>query len=152
MRVILVGGLPGSGKSYHLKGLEDQGCKVFDDFQARAANDSDQFEHSRRFQELVGDLRTGRTCVVADIRVIHKPYRASAQAALARNLGAVELECHLFENDPRRCAENVQRSQERDPTSRLREIRHWTNHYSRPPGARVLPVWRPESTKKNVTP
>jgi len=143
MSLILLGGLPGSGKSCHLRDLKEQGWKVFDDFQAKASNDSDQFEHSRRFEELIFDLEAGQMCVVADIRVVHAPYRASATAALSRRLGAVQLEIQLFENDPGRCADNVLLDSCRDPAARLREIRHWTNHYSKPPGARVLPVWRP---------
>jgi RNase adaptor protein for sRNA GlmZ degradation len=144
MRLILLGGLPGSGKSFRLRELEAGGWKVFDDFQACVYRDSDQFEHSRRFDDLIHDLKEGHDCVVADIRVIHEPYRASARSALARNLGSMKLAIELFENDPQQCIQNVQRDPERDPINRVREIHHWTNHYSCPRGARVLAVWRPD--------
>jgi len=141
--LVLVGGLPGSGKSCLLHGFRQEGWKIFDDFQAGALNDSPQFEHSRRFGELIADLRGGTRCVVADIRVIHEPYRANARDALLRSLGETEVEFRLFENDPQQCAQNVRRDTARESGDRLRAIQDWTDQYSCPEGVRVIPVWRP---------
>ncbi len=147
MSLVLVGGLPGSGKSYLLGEFEHKGWKIFDDFQANAINDSPQFDQSRRFAELITDLRSGRPCVVADIRVIHEPYRASARDALTSSLSEAAVEFHLFENDAEQCAENVRRDAGREPSDRLRAIQHWTNQYSCPQGTRVMPVWRPRGNQ-----
>ena len=145
MSLILLGGLPGSGKSCHLRDLKEQGWKVFDDFQAKASHDSDQFGHSRRFEELISDLKARQMCVVADIRVVHAPYRASATAALRRRLGAVQLEIQLFENNPEQCAHNVRLDTSRDPAARLSFISYAAQHSGAPSRCAVRPQATPIS-------
>lgn len=48
-KVVIVVGLPGCGKSYHLKKLEANGFERFDDFKAEATNDSPQFKDYTSF-------------------------------------------------------------------------------------------------------
>lgn len=142
--VILLGGLPGSGKTHYARQLAREGWRLFDDFQNRAKNDSAAFADSRHFDELVEALRNGELCVVADIRVIHAPYREDAQRTLRQQLGAIRFEFHLFANDPVQCAQNVRNdTSDRRMESRLEAIGFWSAHHSVPPGAKVLSVWRP---------
>jgi hypothetical protein len=140
--LILLGGLPGSGKSCYLEALKNRGWKIYDDFQGNARNDSEFFRDARRFDELLGDLRPSRKCVVADIRFVHAPYRADAQRTLRTDVGPIDLQLQLFENDPAQCAQNSQRSLERDVQARLDAISHWSRHYSLPAEAILLRVWR----------
>lgn len=81
-QLILLGGLPGSGKSFYLAALLERGWKTLDDFQSKTPSDSTDFRDSRQFAGLVAALKAGERCVVADIRVIHRPYRESALRAL----------------------------------------------------------------------
>ena len=143
-QLVILGGLPGSGKTHYAKGLEEEGWIFYDDSQQRAAGDSPRFHASRQYEELVSRLRAGRWCIVADIRVVHDKYREDAAATLRQDLGNLLFELHLFENKPRQCAENVRKAQDgRRVESRLHAIALWSKHYSAPRNAVLHRVWRP---------
>lgn len=143
-QLVLLGGLPGSGKTHFAKRLEQQGWLFYDDFQRRAKQDSPRFRDSRHYAELVRNLRLGRRCVVSDIRVIHDDYRRDAEAALRQDIGNLSTELHLFENDPAQCAQNVQTSgDDRRVKPRLDAIDFWSKLYSAPRHAVLHGIWRP---------
>lgn len=142
-RLVLFGGLPGSGKSHAARRLEALGWMLYDDFQDQAAGDSPHFRDSRHYTGLVSKLRAGHRCVVIDLRMIHKAYRKGAATALLRDAGHIVSELHLFENNPVQCAQNVRHAGDALRESlRLREISHWTKRFSAPSHAVVHPVWR----------
>ncbi len=143
--LVLVGGLPGAGKTHAAERLRALGWTLYDDFQGNALGDSVHFRDSRHYADLVLNLQAGHRCVVSDIRVVHKAYRKGAAAALLRDAVRVRSEIHLFENDPAQCAQNV-RNAVGDAlleTLRLRAISHWSRYFSVPPDAVLHPVWRP---------
>ncbi len=144
-QLVLLGGLPGSGKSFYLDALKARGWKKFDDFQAKARNDSIDFRDSRFFTDLIGDLKAGQRCVVADIRLIHQPYRESALRALRSAVGSIAVQFQVFENQPAECVRNVHRNTDRRLKDRLAAIDHWSNHHSVPADAMLLRVWRSDS-------
>lgn len=141
-QLILLGGLPGSGKSFYLAALVERGWKKFDDFQSKSPNDSTDFRDSRHFADLVAALKAGKRCVVADIRVIHRPYRESALCALNSDVGAISLRFQIFENRSDLCVRNAERDSDRRLDDRLRAISHWSNNHSVPSDAVLLQVWR----------
>ncbi|MGH9382952.1 MAG: hypothetical protein ACRD2N_01470 [Vicinamibacterales bacterium] len=140
-RVIFVGGLPGSGKTPYLEQLRDQGYEVFDDFQANARENSPHFERARRCEELIQTLRSGRICVVADMRLICPDYRQEAQRFLEKALGSIALEWRFFENDADQCKLNIA-SGLRASESRLAKLKEYSRKYSVPSDAVRMPVWR----------
>ena len=143
-QLILLGGLPGSGKTHYARQLEERGWVFYDDFQNRAPADSTLFGESRHYMELLSHLRSGRKCIVSDIRVIHDEYRRSATAALRTDIGSPASELHLFVNDREQCARNVRNAKDgRSVEPRLKAIELWSRHYSAPPSAVIHPVWRP---------
>lgn len=142
-QLVFLGGLPGSGKTTYGNSLEEKGWIFYDDFQARAVEDSPQFRASRYYAELVSQLRAGRRCVVSDIRVIHEEYRRDAAAALRQDVGEVLTELHLFENSPEQCADNVRKAKGgRRMEPRLQAIAFWSEYYSAPSHAILHRVWR----------
>jgi AAA domain-containing protein len=143
--VLLLGGLPGSGKSPYSEEFERRGWLRFDDFQRNAPGDSDQFRRTARFSELVDAVASGRRCVVTDIRFIYAEYRDGAIRALREVPGSHPVELHLFENDPEQCAKNVGKATDRDTARRLENINFWTTKYSRPYGMIPIPVLRPQT-------
>lgn len=143
-QLILLGGLPGAGKTNYARQLEERGWVFYDDFQNRAAGDSPLFPASRHYRELLSQLRSERQCIVADIRMIHDEYRRSAAAALRADIDNLASELHLFVNDLEQCARNVRNANDgRCVQSRLEAIEFWSRHYSAPPGAVIHPVWYP---------
>ena len=146
-QLILLGGLPGSGKSFYVEALVGRGWKKFDDFQSKARNDSTDFRDSRLFQDLVAALKAGERCVVADIRVAHQPYRESALRALRGDIGTINCQFQIFENQPALCSRNVERDLDRRLKDRLREISHWSHQHSVPFDAVLLWVWRGDSKR-----
>lgn len=143
--LLWLGGLPGSGKTHAARRLQALGWVLYDDFQDKAVGDSAHFQDSRHYADLVLDLRSGRRCVVSDLRVIHKAYRKGAAAALVRDAVQVACELHLFDNNPAQCARNVRQAGDAVREAlRLQEIRHWTRHFSAPREAVLHPVWQPE--------
>lgn len=151
--LVLMGGLPGSGKTHYAMQLERLGWIFYDDFQGGAAGDSSRFRASRHYANLVSKLHDRRRCIVSDIRVIHDEYRRDAEAAIRQDLGSVPAELHLFENDPKQCAKNVLNARDgREVNPRLEAIEFWTNHYSAPPDAVLHGVWRPPCNSEPLEP
>ena len=143
-RLILLGGLPGSGKSKYLERLRADGWTVFDDFQKKAINNLALFRMSRHYSELVQALREDRPSVVADVRLVTIEYRADAENTLRTDLPNVVMELRIFELDQAQCAENIKNSPDpRDAPNRLRILGEFAPKHSIPQGALRLPVWRP---------
>lgn len=145
-QLVLLGGLPGSGKTYSARYLEQQGWVFYDDFQCRAEGDSALFRASRHHAELVFHLRRRQRCIVSDIRIIYEEYRRDAEAVLRYDVGNVPTELHLFENAPKQCAQNVKNANDgRRVEARLEAIKFWSKRYSAPRDAVMHSVWRPPS-------
>lgn len=157
-QLVLLGGLPGSGKTRLARHLEQANWLFLDDFQGGAVNDSPHFRDSRHYAALLAALRAGRPYLISDIRVIHDEYRRGAELALRRDLGTIRIELHLFENDPDQfendpdqCARNVRNAgEDRREKPRLEAIAFWTRLYSAPPSAVIHTVWRPSPDSEST--
>jgi hypothetical protein len=140
-RIILLGGLPGSGKTPHMDQLAEDGWELYDDFQANAYDNSPRFPKARRYAELIQSLRRGHRCVVSDIRLVCADYRADAQQALQEAVGELSLDWRLFANDPLQCAKNIQSAAGQRPAApRLVALKEFSPKYSLPQGIVPLPV------------
>lgn len=88
-QLIIMGGLPGSGKTHFANTLERSGWIFYDDFQQRTPCNSILFRNSRRYPDLLSDLRQGRRCIVSDIRIIFHEYRDDAETSIRQDLGQI---------------------------------------------------------------
>lgn len=137
--LILVAGLPGSGKSRWIKSQEDGDLQTFDDFHADAVNNSSDPTAARDFERLLASLRKGCTCMVIDIAFCDPARRARLVDAVRRRVPEVEVSLRCFENDPEACRANLRSN----CAARSAKIDEFSPVYDIPPEAEVLPVWRP---------
>lgn len=143
-QLILLGGLPGSGKSKHVERLAAEGWTILDDFQKRAINNEPSFTMSRHLPALLEAVREGRKCVVADVRLVTAEYRNEALRALRGEFPALPIQLRIFGRDDAQCADNINNSPDpRDAPGRLRILAEFAPKHSIPPDALTLSVWRP---------
>lgn len=142
-KVVFVVGLPGCGKSCHLKKLEANGFERFDDFKAEAINDSPQFKHSRHYARLLAALRAGKQCAVADIDFCRTAARTEAQLILKKEVAGLQIEWVFFEKDPDQCRANVRARHRASVETDLAKIDEFLPLYCIPEEHRVLSVCRP---------
>jgi hypothetical protein len=147
-KVTIVIGLPGSGKSEHLKPARQRGEPLFDDFHREAINNSHAFEKSTHRDSLKAALVAGKDCVIADIVYCRSGNLNEARSGInriSREIGTtVTIELLFFANDPAACKANVLRRNRAGLAKELAMIDELTGVYFIPPGAQTLAVWKPQ--------
>ena len=136
--VILIAGLPGSGKTTHLCRISRDGWRVFDDYKAEGPDL--MFRSSPRLGDLIGALRAGLKCAVADIDFCRTRSREEAELVLFEEIRDLRLRWCFFDNDPSACEANIRRRNRSCLQDELRYLREYSPSYSIPQGADVLPV------------
>jgi len=140
--LILMAGLPGSGKTTRLCHMLREHWLLFDDYKREAFNDCSKFRDSRKFRALVSALRDGVRCAVADIHFCKTEPREEAEDALREEVPGVSPYWQFFENDPVACEENI-RHRNRDCLQKeLENLQDLSRAYHIPPGAVVFSVRR----------
>jgi hypothetical protein len=140
--VVLLVGLPGSGKTTYLSQMLQDGWLIFDDFKALAINDCSKFRSSQGFPKLIRALRDGRRCVVADINFCKTESREEAERDLLAEVPSVSISRRFFENDPFACEANLINRNRQSLQNELRDLQAYSPFYYIPEGSVVLPVWR----------
>jgi predicted kinase len=138
--VLLVAGLPGSGKSTYLRELELVGWLKFDDFKANAIGNSSTFQNARRFEELVECLRDGRRCVVSDIDFCKTDSREEAERILRARVPNLELAWCFFANDEEACETNAKRRNRTSLPRDLAKLKEYSEVYNIPEAATIRDV------------
>lgn len=141
--LVLIAGLPGSGKTMYMEPLVQAGWTIFDDFKANAYNDSSIFFHSRNYEPLLNALREGQKCVVADIDFCKADSRNEAELVLRYQLPDIRLRWLFFANDFHACQSNIKRRTSRSIDDNFRALNNYCAQYEIPAGAQVIPVWKP---------
>ena len=140
--LMLVAGLPGSGKSTWCRGVAARtGAVLIDDFKSDAPDLV--FRNALKLPRLARAVAAGRSCIVADIDFTRTDARTDAVGWLASQFPHIEPLWVFFTNDPERCRANVLADTSRNTPARLREIESRAQIYKIPSNARVLPVWAP---------
>jgi predicted kinase len=138
--IILIAGLPGSGKTTYIKARQQEGWSIFDDFKANANNDSSAFRHSRNYEALLTALREGQKCLVTDIDFCKANSRREAEAALRMQIPDLMLSWLFFENAFHACQANIRRRASPSIEDNLRALHAYREMYQIPIGAQVIPV------------
>lgn len=123
MRVTLVAGLPGSGKSHLLSEKADAGALTIDDI-----SDLDALPDS-----------PAPWLVIADVNFCIAEVREAAVAHLVQRYGSIEVDWIFYENNPDQCLANARgRDDGRDVDA---DIRILSRRYTIPADADVVPVY-----------
>ena|SRR5260370_41561893 len=133
-KLIVVVGLPGSGKTTIMKSLKQAGRvnEIFDDYQAGTTGDVKDPRSSRYYSSLLAALRAGKAAAVSDVRYcVHAELHRFLAAVLAE-IPEVELELYYFENDPEQCRKNIIKRERHIETveRELKLVKEYAPHYA----------------------
>jgi hypothetical protein len=146
-KLIVVVGLPGSGKSHYIKSPKTHSTSVVaEDYMADSHNHGSCFTDSRHYDQLIHDLRHGKDCIIADIEFCAKSKQEEVEKEVRKCVPGVTIEWHCFENNPQQCAANVEQRSRNNAGEEKEKIHRLSRIYHIPNGAKVLPVWPPGGT------
>ena len=140
--LVLLAGLPGSGKTNRLCEMQKDGWLVFDDFKANAFGNDPYFSRSRKFRSLISAIADNLKCVVADIDFCNPVSRGQADSVLLSIFPEAEIVWQFFENDPSACEANIRRRGNAGVQEELCKLRKFAALYEIPQGVNPLPVFR----------
>lgn len=141
-RLIVLAGLPGSGKTTYIEGLKKQGQidNFCDDYQYGPTR-SQMPELTDIDRQLIAGLQKGETWLVADVRYCDKSERAKLAEAMVQNVPGLKISYEYFENRPDLCELNVI-TRNRGVVSREQNLMYYyTKLYNIPRNAKVLKVY-----------
>jgi hypothetical protein len=107
--LIIVIGLPGSGKTHYLNELKAQKkiAGYYDDYQKKSyGHDSSPFL-SRHYGPLLSKLKRGQSMAIADIRYTREEELDALLVSVLNVLPDIAIELHYFENDPEKAIVNI---------------------------------------------
>jgi hypothetical protein len=143
--IIIIVGLPGSGKSYLIHNEYNDSSKnvVFDDLKAHSIFDNPEFTYNRNYPEIINEIKSANNNIVlSDIDFCCFNQFSSAKAILnwwINNFNNRYLITTIaYENSKAKCINNINKTNGRDRTSRIDMI----NKYSL--------VYNPEKYVENV--
>jgi hypothetical protein len=144
--VVVVAGLPGSGKTTCLCQMCRDGWIVFDDFKANAYENSSAFRDSRKLRAVLTALRDDLKCVIADIDFCKTDSRSEAECVLLSEVPGVKLAWRFFANNYHACETNIKRRNRPSLQADLDKLREYSTQYQIPVGAETLPVGAKSTT------
>jgi predicted kinase len=139
-KVILIAGLPGSGKTtygYKLK-AEVNAADFVDDYHAKAIENSPKFENGRQYEQLICGLKKGETWIASDIAWCLPEKRREVEKALRAVVPGVIIEWHFMATDEEKCRKRVEKRRRATYSDELRKITDLCPYYHIPPGSKVV--------------
>jgi tRNA uridine 5-carbamoylmethylation protein Kti12 len=136
MEIILIIGLPGSGKSTLIKNdyANETKFKVFDDFKSCAVLDCDNFAYSRYYPHLVKEIKEGsKNIVISDISFCEDKKFEEAYKILDWWITEFsfdyKIKLVIFKNEPAKCIKNIDRSNGRNKQKRIEMVKKFSPNF-----------------------
>jgi len=139
-KLILIAGLPGSGKSRYggkLKSKVGATCYV-DDYHAQANDNRPGFENGREYRNLIAGLKRGEVWVASDIEWCRAEKRREVEAALHKAVPHVHIEWHFLAAGEDKCRERVRQRGRKSVDDELSKIDELLHEYHVPLGAKIV--------------
>ncbi|MHB0865355.1 MAG: hypothetical protein ACYC1Y_00380 [Minisyncoccota bacterium] len=144
-RLVVVIGLPASGKSHLLTSWKENGSVgwVCEDFHANAHNNSTEVEDSIFWEPLIKQLNQGVSCAVADIAFCDQGRLQEFVDKMLNCVTDMSIEHYYFENNKQACIENAKRRARANLVSELKKIDELSTIYVPPPNSNPNKVYKP---------
>jgi hypothetical protein len=141
-KLVVVVGMPGSGKSHYIKEQESHFPGVCaEDYMVNSHENSARFSDSQHYACLVCALREGKDSLIADIEYCDTWRRVEVEEVIRRDVPGVVIEWRFFENNPAMCEVNAESRARPNVAEEKRKIWDLSRKYQIPPGATTIPVW-----------
>jgi hypothetical protein len=110
-KLVIVIGLPGSGKSYYFDNLVSKGETtreyICDDFHGDANNNPPRVVDSKHWFKLLSNLEQGKECYISDVEFCDKSRLQELIDIVKIYIPEISIESRYFENDPDNCEKNA---------------------------------------------
>jgi hypothetical protein len=149
-KLIIIIGLPGSGKTHYLNELKQRHeiAGFYDDYQYRAYGKYYDPRLSRHYGPLLSKLNGGRDMAISDIIYTRQKDLTAVVKSVLAVLPETHIELHYFENSPRKTAANARnRAREKTLERELAFIKNYSPRY-KVALIKKLPVYSPPKTTK----
>lgn len=125
-KLVVVVGLPGSGKSHLIKSKIYSKWPKYDDYFAKVATGSPikrepSVTDSFYYQELIEQLLAGQSCLISDVIFCDSLLRHALEIAIKLDAPSAKIEWIYFENNPEVCIRNARKRAR--PATLAREIK-----------------------------
>lgn len=134
--IIIIIGLPGSGKSHLIKQRFSDNAKYirFDDFKGGAVLDRSGFCFSRNYPEIIRQIKLGKKhIIISDIDFCVNESYLEAKRILKWWLKDLSIDYEIrsifFQNEPEKCERNLMKDNNSDIDSRISMIETYTQLY-----------------------
>lgn len=137
-KIIVVSGLPGSGKSTHIKETFEnkKGYLVIsEDYQANAYNDSEEFEDSQHYSKLLETLNMNLIPVIGDLRYCSKKEQNKLVEAIHKINPDIEVKWVFLMTSPEKCKDNIDKRNRATKTKEKALVDQYSRLFSVPDNA-----------------
>lgn len=148
-KLVIVIGLPASGKSTYFHNLVSSGETtkeyIYDDLHSDANNNSPRVVDSKHWFKLLSNLEQGKNCYVSDVEFCDISRLQELIDTVKIYIPEISIESRYFENDPENCEKNVIARGKMKGTnvpSEIATIKRLTKIYKTPTDVTPMPVYK----------